>query len=289
MQVSIHRIFLTAVATASLVAAACLAYAERPRAAVPDVPQNGAQAGQSATNPAPSGAPATNTMRPWQGPAISGTTAEPAQAAWGPQQLQAHLLQMAIGANQAEISLAQLAQTKAQTPEVKQFAEQMIRDHTRFMQQLQQFAQAGNGQREPQNPAAGVSSNPQATAPTAGNAATGQATAQVPTPARGVSLFTVASQIQQRTGELLRNELNQQQGIRFDQAYIGQQIGAHLHMLAALETARNFVSPAAQQLLDAGIRTTTDHSNLARNAMQQLESGVARQPTQPNRGGPTRE
>jgi predicted outer membrane protein len=286
MQVSIHRIFLTAVATMSIAAAACLAYAERPRAA----PQNGAQAGQPVTNPAPSDAPATNTMHPWQGPAFSGTASEAGQAAWGSQQLQAHLLQMAIGANQAEISLAQLAQTKAQTPEVKQFAEQMIRDHTQFVQQLQQFAQTGSGQPALQNPAVDAASNPQAAAAAAGaTPAAGQATAQVPTPARGVSLFTVASQIQQRTGELMRNELNQQQGIRFDQAYIGQQIGAHLHMLAALETARKFVSPAAQQLLDAGIRTTTDHLNLARNTMQQLESGVARQPGQPNSAGPTRE
>src|SRR5262245_4915998 len=42
--------------------------------------------------------------------------------------------------NETEIALAQLAQQRAQDPEVKQFAQKMIDDHRQMMQKLQPFA-----------------------------------------------------------------------------------------------------------------------------------------------------
>ncbi len=248
--------------------------------------------GSPPANPAAPNAPGSNAVQPGQAVVPPVTTTQPGPAAWGHERLQADLVRMAIGCNEAEISLAQLAQTRAQTPQVKQFAEEMIRDHTGFVRQLQGFVQAGNWQPQPEKPGVRIEVNPQGTSvlTPAGAPLPGRATVQVQTtPTLADPMFFVASQIQKRTGELIRNELNQQQGIRFDQAYIGQQIGAHLQMLAALQVARNYVSPAVQQVFDAGIRSTTDHLNLAHNAMQQLESAVARQPGQPSSGVPTRE
>ncbi|MFO0789728.1 MAG: DUF4142 domain-containing protein [Pirellulales bacterium] len=47
--------------------------------------------------------------------------------------------------NQGEVELSEIAQQKAQNPEVKQFAQQMIKDHRQMIEQLQQVAgtQAG--------------------------------------------------------------------------------------------------------------------------------------------------
>jgi putative membrane protein len=42
--------------------------------------------------------------------------------------------------NMAEVKLGQLAQEKAQSPEVKKFAERMINDHTKAQEQLKQVA-----------------------------------------------------------------------------------------------------------------------------------------------------
>jgi predicted outer membrane protein len=48
---------------------------------------------------------------------------------------------------QGEVDLSELAQQKAENPQVKQFAEQMIEDHRQMMQQLQQIASTQAGSR----------------------------------------------------------------------------------------------------------------------------------------------
>ena len=53
-------------------------------------------------------------------------------------------IQKAATINMAEIQLGQLAQQKAQSPQVKAFAEQMVRDHTRANVELKQIADAQN-------------------------------------------------------------------------------------------------------------------------------------------------
>jgi len=45
-----------------------------------------------------------------------------------------------LAQNQGEVELSELAQQQAQSPEVKQFAQQMIQDHRQMIQQLQQIA-----------------------------------------------------------------------------------------------------------------------------------------------------
>ncbi len=94
--------------------------------------------------------PATNTTGSQA--ASPGTSATPAQT---PTQAQAPataaapfgkgdqaLLVQLAQANQAEIDAAKLAQGKTQNQEVKNFAQKMIDDHTKALQEIQQLAQA---------------------------------------------------------------------------------------------------------------------------------------------------
>ena len=52
-----------------------------------------------------------------------------------------HILSELAQANLAEISAGKLAQDKAQSPEVKAFAQQMVDDHSKGLQAVQQVAQ----------------------------------------------------------------------------------------------------------------------------------------------------
>jgi putative membrane protein len=68
-----------------------------------------------------------------------GSTAKPGTAAATGGD--ARFIAEAARGNEAEIELGQLAQQKAQSPEVKSLAQRLVTDHTRANQQLKQLAQ----------------------------------------------------------------------------------------------------------------------------------------------------
>jgi putative membrane protein len=59
-------------------------------------------------------------------------------------------LNRAIEMNQAEVELSRLAQNKSQNPQVKEYAETMIQDHTQAFDKLQSAAGTSQGQPQPQ-------------------------------------------------------------------------------------------------------------------------------------------
>jgi hypothetical protein len=95
-------------------------------------------------------------------------------------------------------------------------------------------------------------------------------------------------QIQKEAGkralELTKEILNEKQGADFDKCYIGEQVLAHVHMLAKLEAAQNHVSPEFQQVIRKGQQATEQHLKQARTIEQQLASaqpGATRPGAQP--------
>lgn len=61
-----------------------------------------------------------------------------------------------IPANQEEVALGQFAQERTQNPQVKEFAQQLVQDHTQFVNQLRQFGGVTAG---PAGPATDGASN----------------------------------------------------------------------------------------------------------------------------------
>jgi predicted outer membrane protein len=127
--------------------ATTLLFASAIALAVPSMAQNGGTGGDTAgtiggqggdTYGGQSGTTGTGSMTGTTD-SNSGTTRSNRMRSSGPADLQ-QFVEKAAMANLAEIRLGQLAQQKADDPEVKQFAQTMIDQHTAAQEQLEQIA-----------------------------------------------------------------------------------------------------------------------------------------------------
>jgi len=143
-----------------------------------------------------------------------------------------------------EIEIAKLAQQKAQSEEVREFAQQMIKEHSPGAQEMQQLA--GNL----------VSSQPQ------GGQRGGEG---------GLDWISVKKQIGQQCLASVKQELSQKPAAEFDHCFMGQQIGAHMKVVDELKVLRNYASQELQQKLDKELQMAQHHLQLAKQIEQKLK------------------
>jgi predicted outer membrane protein len=205
--------------------------------------------------------------------------------------------------NQAEVELSQLAAQRAQNPQVKEFAQQMVKEHQQLIQQLQPLAgmQAGATERtsrtvvgatEDPNRVRTGDAAPDAQAPGATTTTRTDVRTTGGSPNAAISqLIQIDRQIVDRQTEAARSELDQKQGAEFDKAFVGCAIGAHMHMNAALEVIGQQGEGKLSQIAQQAQPTVQQHLDHAKQLMQDLEQGAgaatgsraARQPSQPQR------
>lgn len=133
-----------------------------------------------------------------------------------------------------EITLAEIAQRKAQDPEVKRFAEMMIKDHQEMAGKLQPFASQGGA--------------------TYGN-------------------FQMVALVEELGGQCLessRNLLEQKQGADFDRCYMGMALTAHHATKDMMTVFQRHASPELASLVADGLRTVSTHLEHAERIVQQL-------------------
>lgn len=202
-------------------------------------------------NPKPPQQPGQNQAQPRQGGQPAG------QRAAGSTQTNLADTQIAgwlLVDNHGEVALARLAQQKAHSDDVKQFATKMVEDHTKFIDKLQPFAseQARAGQTQK------------------------QAAAQPARPGAGLDIVELKQRLGQKCLESARAELDSKEGAKFDHCYAGHQAMMHMMMLDTLEVFRNFASPELRPILEEGIRTTEEH---LKEAKELAESKTEHQST----------
>jgi predicted outer membrane protein len=217
------------------------------------------RADRPATQPAQRGQQYTAEFRGTQ------TTGAPAS-----QEIEHYLANCLLIKNKAEVELSQFAQQQAQNPEVKEFAQMLIKDHQQAIQKLQALAGAQGAPRTTQRPGTNGQSDAQATTPATERSrqALNQDADPSPTATRPAGqnnalnqLLELDRQITQRSQEMVREELQAKSGPEFDMCFVGAQIGSHTHMLAALDVIgqrsqgelRQFVQeaqPVVQRHLD---------------------------------------
>jgi len=190
--------------------------------------------------------------------------------------------------NNNEIALAQIAQTRAQNPEVKQFAEMMVKDHGEFGRKLQRFTSiapedAGPGH---QTGKAGDTTRGTDTGrgtevgrgtdtgtgrtgtdrgnPTGAAEASGQRGM-----AGGIDHVALLQELGRKHLETAKQELMQKQGADFDLCYMTMQIGAHAKVLDQLQVFPKYASPELRGVFETGQQTVRHHLEKAKTLAKQ--------------------
>lgn len=163
-----------------------------------------------------------------------------------------------------EIEIAKLGQSKAQSPEVKQFAEKMIREHTPGCEAMKTLA--GNlvaqstGQRTAAPPAA--AGEPRFSDEVARGAGS---------PTGTLDWVGILQQVGKECLATTKQELGAKQGAEFDQCFIGQQIGAHLAVTTELKVLRQHASPELREKLDKELEMANSHLQEAKQIAELLK------------------
>jgi len=206
------------------------------------------------------------------------------------QEIEHYLANCLLIKNKAEVELSQFAQQQAQNPEVKQFAQELIRDHQQAIQKLQALAGAQGAARTSQRPGANGQLDAQATTPaterprqTLNQDADQSLTATRPAGQNNAlsQLLELDRQISQRCQEMVREELQAKSGPEFDMCFVGAQIGSHTHMLAALDVIGQRSQGELRQFVQEAkpvVQRHLDHAKqIAKAQMAQAGSGTGAQ------------
>jgi putative membrane protein len=192
--------------------------------------------------------PGTNQAQPYQVrrvPGAAGQTEIGQLNQQGKQNVDLFLIPCLINGNNGEVTLGNLAVQRGQSQEVKDFAQQMVKDHTAAAQQFQQLQNTLNQQMRPQNPA----NTPVAAA-----------------------LFQINQEIEQTCLANAQRELEQKSGSEFDPCYIGMQIGMHMHATSVLSVLKNHVtSPDLKKAIEEASDVTSRHLEHAKKIAKDLE------------------
>jgi hypothetical protein len=89
--------------------------------------------------------------------------------------------------------------------------------------------------------------------------------------AQGGDVARFHEAVAQRCLALTQQELEQHQGAEFDMAYMGQQIVAHVSMLAKLQASEQMASGELRQFVSQAIQTVEHHRQMAKDIKSALK------------------
>jgi putative membrane protein len=167
----------------------------------------------------------------------------------GKQDVDLFVIPCLINANNGEVTLANIATQKAQSNEVKEFAQQMIKDHSASAKQFEQLQANMKQQLRPQSP----NNTPVAAA-----------------------LFEINQEIEQTCLNNAQRELEQMSGADFDRCYIFMQVGLHSQLASVLSVLKSRVtSPEFKKAIEETSQVVDQHLDHAKKIAKQLEQQTA--------------
>jgi predicted outer membrane protein len=157
--------------------------------------------------------------------------------------------------NQGEILLSQLGEKKAQHEDVRNFARDMIKQHSEMDQKLR--GKLGSEPHVAMRPAQGAAAVPVL-------------------PQLRFDPARTHYDMAQRKLSILQKELEPKQGADFDRAFMNAQLSAHIAMLAGLQTLAEHASPDLKPLVEEAQRHTQQHLDQARDILAKLDNPHAK-------------
>ena len=191
-----------------------------------------------------------------------------------------HLATCAAIDNQTEITLAQFAESHAQSGKVKQFAQMLVRDHQQWQQELEKFAPNAATPQQAQSNQAGAARSK--IRQVAGTDADQQDQKRVQTaggtnssaPLDPLQLHReLAAQCLADSQEMLTKKGKE----KFDACFVGTQIVAHAASISKLKVMRRHASEDLAKVLDAGLASSEQHLEKAEALMQEISDSSERE------------
>ena len=218
--------------------------------------------------------------------------------------------------NKNEIQASKLATQRASSPDVKEFAQQMIKEHSEFLAKLDRLAPSGGSddatsttrETRGENPASKTdarrsdtddnsdkssdergandknqkpSGQRNTTAQPGGQSDTRSLHANAAGQGSGAvgQLIQIKQEIAERCLASLQEELSEKQGAEFDKCFMGMQVGAHMHMVDALTVISRHATGDLKKLTEEGRETAQqhlDHAKQIAKAVDGSDSGERR-------------
>ena len=177
--------------------------------------------------------------------------------------------------DQEQVLLGEFAVERAQSPEVKQFAQSMVKSHNEFIAKLERFAPGAWTTDDLKKRAYAVQMEIQGGKGTLPAAADSDENASKATGAGSQDMARAMAAMQQKMAEnclaYTQAELAQVDKDKFDKAYIGQQIFNHVATLAKLRTIASHVSGELRPIIEAQEAAARAHLDEAKNICKQLD------------------
>jgi len=275
MSMLFRRGAMASAALLTTLAMATVAYSQQNPAVRPQ--QNAGQIGQGQVNPTqPQFNQGQINQRQFnQGPV------NPAQANQGQiSQADRDIAIMLMLGNHGEVAMNKFAQERAQNADVKKFANEMVEQHTAFMNQLRPFT--GGWMPSDQQPGAAAPQPGQAPQQP-GQPGQAQFAQQQHQPGQMAGRFDWVRFKQDVCNHHLASverKLESKPRSELDKCFMGSQVMAHQQMLDELQVAKNYVSPQFQQVIEQGIQTTQRHLEHAEHLMAELHKTAGKQTAQ---------
>lgn len=252
------RSILGAAALSSLTLVAIAAEPLRPAAEVPRTPARPATSNPTTNNPA------TIPQRVTVNRPVDGTMTSPDHT----------IAQWLTLDNEMEVAMNRLASEKISNKKLREFADNMIKQHGQTLEQLRRFGgvahqERGNADATVRTNANEAPANPPVAPRTSPNANPNVGATAQAQPA-GFNFLEVKRRIGQQCLTSAREAYKDKEGRHADECYLGHQIVAHEHMIDTQKVLREYASPQLKALIDQNIQTAEQHLEQAKSLMHEV-------------------